>query len=95
MENVLMEVCREMHNLTKRQAARKLGIPTVQYYELETAKLAMTPDLAKALERLYNIKFHHFLESSRLLELLRARNEIIKNQKDEIKRLSQLLEGWI
>lgn len=93
MENVLMQVCREMHNLTKRQVARKLGIPATDYYDLETAKLAMTPGQAQALETLYNIKSHYFLESSRQLELLRARNEIIKQQKDELKRLNALMEG--
>jgi plasmid maintenance system antidote protein VapI len=94
MENVLLEACREIHGLAKRQVAHKLGIPTPQYYELEKAKLAMTPDLAKALERLYGIKFHHFLESSRLQELLRAQNETIKKQKDEIKRLNREMETY-
>jgi transcriptional regulator with XRE-family HTH domain len=92
MENVLMQVCRETHNLTKRQVARKLGIPAMEYYELETAKMAMTPQHAKGLEELYNIKSHYFLESSRQLELLRTRNEIIKQQKEELKQLNQLME---
>ena len=93
MENVLLQVCRETHNLSKRQVARKLGIPATQYYELETAKLAMTPEHGKALEVLYNIKAHYFLESSRQLELLRTRKEIIKQQKDELKQLNGLMEG--
>ena len=93
MENVLMQVCREMHNLSKRQVARKMGIPTTEYYDLETAKSAMTPAQGKALENLYNIKSHYFLEASRQLELLRARNEVIKQQKDDLKRLNDLMEG--
>lgn len=88
-----MQVCRETHNLTKRQVARKLGIPATDYYDLETAKLAMTPEHGKALEALYNVKSHYFLESSRQLELLRTRNEIIKQQKDELKRINDLMEG--
>jgi transcriptional regulator with XRE-family HTH domain len=93
MENVLMQVCREMHNLTKRQVARKLGIPSTQYYELETSKLAMTPEHGKALETLYNIKSHYFLEASRQLEQIRTQKEIIKQQKDELKRAYAVMEG--
>lgn len=93
MENVLMQVCREMHNLAKRQVAAKMGIPTTEYYELETAKMAMTPKHAKALEDLYNIKPHHFLEASRQLEQIRLQKEIIKVQKDENKKLNRLMES--
>ncbi|THU41873.1 helix-turn-helix transcriptional regulator [Niastella caeni] len=93
MENVLMQVCRETHNLTKRQVARKMGIPSTQYYELETAKLAMTTEHGKALENLYNIKSHYFLEAARQLEQIRTQKEIIKQKKDELKRLNDLMEG--
>ncbi|OQP49076.1 hypothetical protein [Niastella populi] len=93
MENVLMQVCREMHNLTKRQVARKLGIPATDYYDLETAKLAMTPVHGKALETLYNIKSHYFLEASGQLDQIRTLKEIIRQQKDELKRINALMEG--
>lgn len=93
MENVLMQVCRETHNFTKRQVARKLGIPATEYYELETSKMAMTPQHAKALEDLYNIKSHYFLEASRQLKLIRTQREIIRQQKDEVKQLNELMEG--
>jgi transcriptional regulator with XRE-family HTH domain len=93
MENVLMQVCRETHNLTKRQVARKLGIPTTDYYDLETSKSVLTPEQGKALEELYNIKSDYFLESSRQLELLRTREVIIKQLKDELKQLNHPMEG--
>jgi len=93
MENVLMQVCREMHNLTKRQVAHKMGIPTPEYYELETAKISMTREHGKALEAIYNIKFNYFIQASEQIEEIRTLREIIKQQKEELKRLNQLMEG--
>jgi transcriptional regulator with XRE-family HTH domain len=93
MENILMQVCREMHNLSKRQVAHKMGILTPEYYELETAKLAMTHEHGKALEAIYNIKSHYFIEASEQIEQIRTLKEIVKQQKDELKRLNELMEG--
>jgi transcriptional regulator with XRE-family HTH domain len=91
MKNVLMQVCRVMHRYNEKQIAAKLGITPEEYIELETSTVAMTPRQAEWLSNVYSIDREYFLESSRQLELLLARAEVIKHKESEIERLKQFI----
>ena len=86
-----MQVCRTMHRYTEKQIADKLGMSLRKYIELEMSAVAMTPEQAAQLSAVYYIDAEHFLESSRQLELLFAREEVIRHKESELERLRQFI----
>ena len=92
MENVLMCLCRTTHRYNVKQIAAKLGITPNEYTELETSARAMTPAQAERLAAVYSIDAEYFLESSRQLELLLTRAEVIKHLQSENIRLQKFVE---
>ena len=84
---------RDMYGMTELRIAEELGITPDEYIELETGALAMTPEQAEALAQVFDIDSGPFLESSRQLELLLTREEIIKTLQEENKKLNALMEG--
>ncbi|AEV99717.1 hypothetical protein A4D02_36085 [Niastella koreensis] len=78
MKNVLLCLCRKTHGLTKSQVALKLGMTEKDYKKLESGVLLMTDEQAGKLSDLYNIGPKYFLKSSRQLDLLLLRGQIIK-----------------
>lgn len=64
MKNVLLRLCRDMHNITEQQVAKKLNIPLKKYAKLESGIAVMTDEQAHILGELYNIDASYFSESA-------------------------------
>lgn len=95
MENVLMRLCRHTHGMTRKQAARKLGMSLNDYRELETAEATLTPKQARQLSKLYGIGASYFEEAARQLETLHTRAQVIQILKSDNERLNELMqEGY-
>lgn len=95
MKNVVMQLCRETNGYSEQQVADKLGMTPDEYTELETSAVYMSPERAGQLSALYNIDAEYFLESSRQLELLDARAEVIKHFGAEIERYKKFVNAML
>lgn len=92
MENILLRFCRDTQGHTPEAVAAYLDIPVGEYYEIETGKALLTAKHARKLGKLFNAKASYFYEAARQLDLLLARHEMIKLQKEKIGELKKQIE---
>ena len=93
MENILLSFCRNAQGHTHESVAAHLGISASEYHEIETGKILLTVKQSRQLEKLFNVKADYFYEAALQLDLLWAKNEIIKIQKEKIKELKQKISS--
>ena len=91
MENIVMRYFRETHGHTPTEIAKNIGISLKEYQEIETGQLLLSESQAEQLAQLFNVNKDFLLEAAEQLDLLLARNEIIKIQKEKIDQLQQQL----
>ena len=89
MENIVMRYFREIYGHTPTEIAHLLGIPTTEYQEIETGQQLLSESQAEQLALLFNVNKDFLLEAAEQLDLLLARNEIIKIQKGKIEQLQR------
>ena len=89
MENILLSFCRDAQGHTAESIAAHLGISADEYHEIETGKILLTIKQSRQLEKLFNVKAEYFYEAALQLDLLWAKTEIIKIQKEKIEELKK------
>jgi len=92
MENILTRYCRETQGYTPDAVASHLGMTIGEYLEIETGKVLISEKQARQLGKLFNVKPDYFHEAAEQLDLLLARNEMVKIQKEKIGELKQQLQ---
>jgi hypothetical protein len=83
-----------MHHLSKKQVASKLCMTYKEYKKLEKGNLLMTRKQASQLSQVYKLDSKYFLKSSRQLDLLLLRGNIIKAFTTEKKVRNLLMEKF-
>ena len=91
MENIVMRYFRETYGHTPTEIAQNLGISPFEYQQIETGQQLLPESQAEQLALLFNVNKDLLLEAAEQLDLLLARNEIIKIQKEKIEQLQQQL----
>src|SRR5687768_3337327 len=91
MENIFMRFCRETHNHTLNAMATHLGITTSEYLEIESGRILLSEGRGQLLGKLFNVKSDYFYEAAEQLDLLLARNEMVKILKEKNQQLNQQL----
>ena len=92
MDNILLRFCRYTQGHTPEVVAAHLSITVGEYYEIETGKTLLTAKQARKLGKLFNAKTSYFYEAARKLDLLLARDEMIKIQKEKIGELKKQVQ---
>ena len=87
MENIVMRYFRETYGYTPTEIAQNLGISPIEYQQIETGQQLLSESQAEQLALLFNVNKDFLLEAAEQLDLLLARNEIIKIQKEKIDQL--------
>lgn len=85
--NLLMLYCRRTRSYTPHQAARLLGVTTVQYLDLESGNVLLDMAQARQLAKIYDSKADLFYEAAQQLDLLLSTRVVIKILKAENDRL--------
>lgn len=93
MENIVMRYFRETYGHTPTEISQLLAIPTTEYQEIETGQQLLSESQAEQLALLFNVNKDFLLEAAEQLDLLLARNEIIKIQKEKMMQLQHKLQG--
>jgi hypothetical protein len=91
-KNVLMRLCRDMHNLNEQQVAKKLKLSLKKYRDLESGIDVMTDEQAQILGETYNIDASYFMEAAHQLELLVMKDAVILSLQQENKQLNEFME---
>ena len=92
MENILLRFCRYTQGHTSEAVAAHLSVTVEEYYEIETGKVLLTVKQSRKLAKLFNAKASYFYEAARQLDLLLARDEMIRSQKEKIEELKKQIQ---
>ena len=86
-----MRFCRETHKYSLKKVAGFLGINEIEYTHIETGKTFLTKKQARELGKLFKVKSDYFFKAALQLDLIVAKTEIIKIQREKIEELKQQL----
>jgi plasmid maintenance system antidote protein VapI len=91
MDNVLMRYGRESGKHSLRRIADSLGISVKQYREMEAGKAPISYQQAAQLGQLFGIGTHYLYEASLVMDLLSAKDTVLKLKKKTITKLKREL----
>ncbi len=92
MENILLRFFRELNEYSPNDIANHLGISKEEYHDIETGNALLKDLQTQQLAKLFKIKSDYLKKSAYQLDLLLARNEMIKIQRREIQELNQQIQ---